>query len=123
MLPCGGDPRRPDPAAVAWHRRPVGGSTEPAVGAGFTQRGDGSLWLERLRPDHEGRFTCTDTATDQLIAVYDLKVRSSSAHGWRIVETPGGGFRQVTIHCRAERQIVGLIYPHLNLNHHNCVEF
>ena len=75
VLPCGGDPSRPDPAAVTWHRRPAGGSTEPAAGAGFTLRGDGSLWLDRLQPDHEGRFTCTDTATDQLIAVYDLKVR------------------------------------------------
>ena len=75
VLPCGGDPARADPAAVTWHRRPTGGSTEPAVGAGFRLRGDGSLWLPRLEPAHEGRFTCTDAATDRLIAVYDLKVR------------------------------------------------
>ncbi|XP_043230619.1 roundabout homolog 1-like [Amphibalanus amphitrite] len=78
VLPCGGDPLRADPAAVTWHRRPKGGSTVPAVGAGFQLRGDGSLWLARLEPDHEGRFTCTDATTDRLIAVYDLKVRKPS---------------------------------------------
>jgi len=80
VLPCGGGPANLEllPTTATWHRRPTGGSAVPATDARYQLREDNSLVLEHVRPEDEGRFTCTDTTTEQLIAVYDLKVRKPS---------------------------------------------